>query len=217
MEDHQLINLDLMEASVVRRRLRQWSKGDERPVLPLITALQDKRYLIGVHINDPRWETNVCPLYYWAYRKVGSKKVYDYVFDSLPTLKVPLSQDDLRVHVRRIVNSEIDILVEDLNYFVFIEAKEAMPGQKIIFQDRGGVRQLVRQYLQGKILQKFLGKAFALAAIGANNAQPININLNEIERGLLQLVDEKKESLEVIDLSWPETIASVQTIQVMNK
>jgi len=202
-----------MEASVVRRRLHRWSKADEEAILPLITALQEKRRLPNVHIVEPRWETNVYPLYYWAYREVGKKKACDHVLASLPslfptsTISASIPQEELRPHMARMVNSEIDILVEDVDYFVFIEAKEATAGQKIRFQDKGGVRQLVRQYVQGKILEKLIEKVFALATIGANDAQVINISLNTTELALLQSVNDQSKSLEIIDLSWEPTTA----------
>lgn len=214
MDRYKLIGLDRTEASIVRRRLHQWSKADEQAIVPLIGALQQKQYLPKVHITEPRWETNVYPLYYWAHREVGSKKAYDHVFASLLNLStstVSVPQQELRIHVTRMVNSEIDILVEDVDYFVFIEAKEATARQKIKFQDKGGVRQLVRQYVQGKILETLTGKVFALAAIGANNAQAININLNTTELALLQLVGDERKSLEIIDLSWGPMIAAAQS------
>lgn len=221
MDRYRLIGLDQMEASIVRRRLHQWSKADEEAILPLITALQEKRYLSHVHIAEPRWETNVYPLYYWAYREVGKKGACDHVLASLPnlfptsTLSVP--QEELRLHLARMVNSEIDILVEDVDYFIFIEAKEATTGQKIKFQDKGGVRQLVRQYVQGRILEKLmeeefsLKKTFALATIGANNEQTIEIIPNPTEQALLLLIGDDKHLLKIPDLAWTQLSGSARS------
>lgn len=206
MDIYKLIGLDQMEASIVRRHLHRWCKADEEPILPLISTLQKKGQLSTVQIMAPRWETNVYPLYYWAHREVGKKKAYDHVIALLPslfpTLTYSIAQKELRPHVLRVINSEIDILVEDVHYFAFIEAKEAM-GQKIRFQDKGGVRQLIRQYIQGKILEKLTGKVFALATIGANQAQVMTVEkLSEVEHALLQLVRDERHSLEIVDLSW---------------
>jgi len=204
MDNHILIGLDQMEASVVRRRLRQWSKADQQTITPLITALHQGHYLPNVHLTEPRYETNVYPLYYyWAHhRQLSHREVYDRVFRSLPVQKVSIPEEHLRRHVARVVDSEIDLLVEDVKYFVFIEAKEAIPRRKIKFEKQGGVHQLVRQYVQGRILETLVGKQFALATIGANNAQPIKIPLNETEQVLLSLVGEERQLLEIPDLAW---------------
>ncbi len=119
----------------------------------------------------------------------------------------PLTGKDLLLHVTRVVNSEIDILVEDHDYFLFIEAKVPTPSGKVKFQNIGSVHQLVRQYIQGRILEKLIGKRFALAGVGANNAEPIRIDLGVTERALLSLINEDQQSLEIIDLSWPIAVA----------
>jgi len=189
-----------MEASIVRRYLHQWSKADEQAILPLLVALQQGQRLANVQIKEPRWETNVYPLYfYWAYhQKVVHKEVYERVFRSFSS--VP--EEQLRIHIDRIANSEIDILVEDVEYFVFIEAKIVAAGQKVKFENSSGVHQLVRQYVQGWLLAPLIGKTFALATLGANNAQPITIRLNETEQALVRLVGEEKQELKVPDLEW---------------
>jgi len=204
MEKHALIGLDQMEASVVRRRLHQWNKADEQAILPLIDALQRKQRLSNVQIKEPRWETNVYPLYYyWAHQHgLSPKEVYNRVFESLPTGKVPVPEGQLRAHVARVVDSEIDILVEDIEYFVFIEAKIVRQGRKVKFEN-GGIHQLVRQYVQGRILEELTGKTFELATIGATDKSEVTtIDLNDTELALLHLVGEKKQSLEVVGLSW---------------
>ncbi len=200
MDRYKLIDLDQMEASVVRRHLHRWNKADEQAITPLLTALQQERCLSKVHIREPRWETNVYPLYfYWAhYRKVPHKEVYERVLASLPRFCVA----DLRMHVARVADTEIDILVEDVEYFVFIEAKVPKEDQKVKFEKTGGVHQLVRQYVQGRILESLIGKTFALATIGANNAQTIEIRLNDKEQALVQLVGEERQRLEILDLAW---------------
>lgn len=206
---YKLIDLDQMEASVVRRRLRRWTKGDEQAIIPLIHALQRRQCLSNVRIVEPRYETNVYPLYfYWRCgQKVSHRQVYDRVFRILPTERLSMPKDELCSHVAHTVDSEVDILVEDVEYFVFIEAKEVAPGAKVKFEKKGDVHQLVSQYIQGKILEKVTSKTFALATIGANKGKPLEIPLNATERALLQLVHEDKATLPVIDLSWPSLTA----------
>lgn len=214
MSTYKLLGLDQAEASIVRRHLRGWKSGDEAGVMPLLVALQQQGALSGVRLVDPRWETNVYPLYYWAHREVGSKRAYRYVLEQVAAhfpaaASMPLADKDLLTHVTRLMNSEIDILVEDHDYFLFIEAKTPPPGGKVKFQTIDGVHQLARQYVQGRILEKIMmgGKRFALATVGANDAQPIRIDLGDTERALLRLVSEDRQVLEIIDLAWPAAVA----------
>src|SRR5512147_519405 len=97
-----LIGLDQMEASIVRRYLHQWSQEDEQAIRPFLEALQQQQCFTDVHIMEPRWETNVYPLYfYWAHHhKVPHKEVYERVRESLPEISVA----DLRMQVDRIAD-----------------------------------------------------------------------------------------------------------------
>ena len=212
MDNYKLIHLDQMEASIVRRRLLGRSKADQEVATALVHALQGKQCLSNIHITEPWYVTNVYPLYfYWAHdQHLKHREVYDRVFQLLPTDNFTMPKAELRPHVWRVADTEIDILVEDVEYFVFIEAKEPKPGHKVKFQNQGGVHQLVRQYVQGRILEKRISKTFALATIGANNGQMLEIKLNPTERALLQLIEEEKEVLQVIDLSWPSFIEVAQ-------
>lgn len=202
---HKLIDLDQMEASIVRRRLRQWTRADEEVITALIHALQRKQYLSNVRVIEPRYETHVYPLYfYWRHgQQVGHRQVYEQVFQRLPTNRFPMPQDELRAHVGHTVDSEVDILVEDVEYFIFIEAKEVEAGSKAKFEKKRGVHQLVSQYVQGKILQNMISKAFVLVTIGANKGETLEIKLNLAERALLQLVGDDQHALSVVDLTWP--------------
>ena len=211
-DSHKLIDLDQMEPSIVRPRLRRWSKADEEAVTALIHALQRKGYLSDVRVLEPRYETNVYPLYfYWQHgQKVSHRQVYDQVFQSLPTDELRMPPDELRAHVGHTVDSEVDILVEDTEYFVFIEAKEVAAGRKVKFEKKHGVHQLVSQYVQGRILQKMISKVFVLATIGANKGETLEIKLNSVERALLQFVGEDKDVLSVVDLTWPSGTVSAE-------
>ena len=206
-----LIDLDQMEASVVRRRLRSWTKTDERSIIPFIEALLQKENLANASVIGPRYETNVYPLYYyWRHgQKVSHKEVYNSVFKSLPPEKLSMLEPQARSHVGHTVDSEVDILVEDIDYFIFIEAKEVAPGRKAKFEKKGGVHQLVNLYVQGKILAKTISKPFFIATIGANKGERLELKLNPVEQALLQLVDESKVALSVFDLSWSLPNANV--------
>ena len=67
----------------------------------------------------------------------------------------------------------------------------------------GGVHQLVRQYLQGKLLEKMISKTFALATIGVNDGRDLEIELNDREVQMLSLVGSTGSTLSVVDLLWP--------------
>ena len=76
-------------------------------------------------------------------------------------------------------------------------------GQKAKFEQTGGVHQLVRQYLQGKLLEKMISKMFALATIGVNGGRDVEIELNDREVQMLNLVGATGTTLSVADLLWP--------------
>ena len=61
---------------------------------------------------------------------------------------------------------------------------------------------MVRQYIQGKILERLIRKPFALAMIGANNAESLRIVLDTTGQALLHLLEEERQSLEILDLLW---------------
>ena len=76
-------------------------------------------------------------------------------------------------------------------------------GKKAKFEKTGGVHQLVRQYLQGKLLEKMISKMFALATIGVNGGRDVEIALNDREVQMLNLVGATGTTLSVADLLWP--------------
>ncbi len=100
------------------------------------------------------------------------------------------------------VDSEIDILIEDAEYFIFIEAKTVALNGKVKFEKKRGVHQLVNQYIQGKIPEKLISKTFVLATVGANGGNTLALKLTEMEGKLISLVGEEKSILFVVDLSW---------------
>ncbi len=98
---YKLIDLDKMEQSVVRRRLRRWSKADQEVITSLIHAVQQKQNLsAALRILEPRYETNVYPLYYYCLRESGThRQAYDYVLKNLPAENDPMQMEELRAHV----------------------------------------------------------------------------------------------------------------------
>jgi hypothetical protein len=214
---YKLINLDKDESSIVRRALYQRSQAGEQAIRRLVLAIQDEHGLPDARIMKPCWWANAWPLLYWAkdQRAAGSTEVYgpilDFLLEGVPTSDLSLPRDLLRPAV---VDCEIDILVEDSDYFAFLEVKISTPDEQARFPfhrnricvkgEYYSVHQMVRQYVQGRMLQKkrlLPHKTFALATVGAHNEQPSEIELNGTERELLGLVGEgDKESLVIIDL-----------------
>jgi hypothetical protein len=210
MTTYDLIGRDRMEQSIVRRALHLWSKADEQVILPLVRSILQKYRLSHVRVREPRWETNVYPLYYWAHAQNRSTSVYGHVMELLierfSTTATP--EGSLRGQLLNLINSEIDILIEDTDYFLFAEAKVPNVSGKVRFEKSNGVHQLVCQYVQGKILEKLLGKRFLLAALGANKGEWIVLKLSKTEQALLRLVDEERISLEVPDIAWSTLTAA---------
>ena len=120
------IDIDQMEPSIVRRRLRRWTEADGAAIAPLVVGLQNKGVLPGIQIQKPRYETNVYPLYYyWSHTKgLPHTQVYSRIVESFHTYPDPAPDNSLISHIQRIGDTEIDILIEDREYFVFVEAKE---------------------------------------------------------------------------------------------
>ena len=130
-------------------------------------------------------------------------QVYARIVESFQRYLGTTPDESLIPHIHRIANTEIDILIEDCEYFVFVEAKNVPEGKKPKFETTGGVHQLVRQYLQGKLLEKVISKTFALATIGVNSGSDVEIELNDLEARMLNLVGVTATTHSVVDLLWP--------------
>lgn len=203
MEGYRLIDLDQMEESVVRRRLRRWSKADQEAITPIVQSLLTASCLDSVDIVEPVYETNVYPLfYYWTnHKRIRRMEVGNLLFQELSTNGTIYSV--LQEPLSKVIDTEIDILVEDLTYFAFIEVKQPSIGRRATFQKQGGIHQLVKQYVQGKILERSISKTFCFGTMGANNGQALELTLNPNERALLQLVHDDRQTLSVPDIAWP--------------
>ena len=118
---------------------------------------------------------------------------------SLSGFSPPL--EDIYKRIGTIADAEIDLLVEDIGYFILIEAKKPLlPGQKPVFGQRYGLHQLVRQYLQGLFLAKVTQKDFLMATIGTGLEAPYE--LTGLEKGYLKAFGKDIQSLTLPDFNW---------------
>jgi len=98
-----------------------------------------------------------------------------------------------------IANTEIDLLIEDDDYFIFVEAKDPPEGRPARFQIKDGVHQLVLQYAEGLFLAKKIKKKFFLATLGTK----INYhNLTPKDQTLLAVLGDSTRQLKFCDLPW---------------
>jgi hypothetical protein len=179
-------------------------------VRPLIHEILGRHNRQDLEIVEPKFEISVYPLYYYYYDERTKKEkggVYRHIFDEykrlfadvIPTL--PSSKlDELSKLLEHVANAEIDLLIEDHNYFVFVEAKLTGAGQKPKFEKGKGIHQLVRQYVQGRLLERAVRKEFLIATIGAGGSRPLM--LDESEELLLRAVGEKREDFKIHDCPW---------------
>ena len=195
-DNYQLIGKDQMEPSILNRRLRPWQSGDadraQSLVQGVLTAYGQKQWL-----GDPfRWETSVFPLFYFTKtHNIPSKAVYERIFEwaghpsdqKKPTIETMLGP---------VADAEVDLLIESANYFMFIEAKK--PGEKARFQpnkeEYGAIHQLVRQFVQGRLLASQIDKAFMLATLGASDGDFVQVELREGDGRLLQAVEQSEKN-----------------------
>ena len=210
---NKLIAPDGSEPNYVRRRLL---RTDPALIKPLLESLQQRGGpLEGVRIDKPEYTTNAWPLYVYCCGTDDwppAKLVYDQVTLLLRNEKAAQSVDEDRLNmlVQGLANTEIDILVEDTDYFVFIEAKKMRPGDKPRFGRKSDVHQLVWQHAQGKLLERAMKKdgghkRFALATIGAySDGKEHEVPLTQAARELLQLVGDDRTTLSVVGIPWPQ-------------
>ena len=106
-----------------------------------------------------------------------------------------------------VADAEVDLLIESANYFMFIEAKK--PGKKARFQrnkkEYGAIHQLVRQFVQGRLLASQINKTFMLATLGASDGDSVQAELREGDRRLLKVVEQSEQDFPFPDMpnvSW---------------
>jgi len=162
MINYHLVGVDQMEASKLRRKLdpiEPWDNAKSERVKPVIAYIANS---FGVDIvpSEPRWENSIYPLYYLyaGKNRVNTNAIYAKMRDDyialFPGLDRTCSTDQLTAFIGDIANTEIDLLIEDVDYFIFVEAKDPPDGKSAIFQKRHGVHQLVLQYAEGLFLAR---------------------------------------------------------------
>ena len=195
-DSYQLIGKDQMEPSILIRRLRPWQSGDADSAQSLVQGVL-AAYRHNEWLCDPfRWEASVHPLFYFAKGRdnIPIKAVDERIFkwaghpsdQKKPTIEKMLGP---------VANAEVDLLIESANYFMFIEAKK--PGEKARFspskEEYGKVHQLVRQFVEGRLLASQIDKTFMLATLGASDGNFVQVELSEGDRRLLQAVGQSSE------------------------
>ena len=220
MSAYKLLELDRDEKTIIRRALYRESRAGEQAIAEIFSRIRRAHTPSNARLIKPRWETSVHPLYFWAYSETkcepgkggNFRACFDHVVEKLPKIYCEELREPFWYTV---VDCEIDILVEDAEFFLFLEAKIPVRGTDIDwYKSKQGVHQLVHQYVQGSLIKKFVvpEKEFALATIGANNAEPHNIQLNATERKLMALVDYNGDSLSIPDFSLEVLTSSTSAV-----
>ena len=192
-DSYRLIGKDRMEPSILLRKLRPWRTKDADRAKSLVRAVLDK-YKHNAWRCDPfRWETSVYPLFYFAKdRDMPIKAAYERVFGWASPPPDEIANPSLKAMLGPVANAEVDLLIESAHYFIFIEAKlRKKSGAKPRFQrnkeEYGSTHQLVRQFVQGRILASRINKEFMLATLGASDEGSIQVELRECDKRLLNL------------------------------
>ena len=159
--------------------------------------------------SDPfRWETSVFPLFYFTKtRDILSKAVYERIFEWAGQPSDAIENPSIKKMLGPVADAEVDLLIESANYFMFIEAKK--PGETVRFQrnkkEYGAIHQLVRQFVQGRLLASQINKTFMLATLGASDGDFVQVELRDGERRLLKVVGQRGEDFPFPDMpnfSW---------------
>ena len=172
---------------------------------PLINEILSNCGRNDLKIENPRWETNVYPLYYYFYDgRKGPKSVFVRIFEEYQHLfsgvTTSLNRDEQYKYISTVADAEIDLLIEDTAYFIFVEAKNPLSGKKAKFQRGYGLHQLVSQYVAGTFLEKAINKKFLISTLGVNTS--VRLELNEAEKSLLRAVGEERAQLKFNDYPW---------------
>jgi hypothetical protein len=196
-----------MEATKLRRKLDPidpWDTAKSERVKPVIAEIANSCEG-GITPTEPRWEHGVYPLYY-LYRRDSHdslstvcNRICDDYITLFPELKDKFTPDELTKFADEIANTEVDLLIEDVDYFIFVEAKNPPDGKLPKFQMKRGVHQLVFIYAEGLFLARKIKKRFLLATLGAKMT---SYNLTPADQTLLALLGDTSKELKFCDLSW---------------
>jgi hypothetical protein len=205
MTEYRLVGVDQMEATKLRRKLEEpWSFEKSNRAKPVIAEIA-KTCDVGLTPTEPRWEHGVYPLYYMYRRDPGdtlnvvcSRILQDYN-ELYAEIKDDHPRDELTTLAADIANTEVDLLIEDVDYFVFVEAKDPPDGKLPRFQMRRGLHQLTLIYAQGLFLARKINKRFVLATLGTGIT---SYSLREADKKLLACLGDTSDGLTFCDLSW---------------
>ena len=212
-DSYQLVGKDQMEPSILNRRLRPWRPEDDSRTQSLVQGVL-AAYEHNEWLSDPfRWETSVFPLFYFTKtRDIPSKAVYERIFEwaghpSDHSENLSIENPSIEKMLGPVADAEVDLLIESANYFMFIEAKK--PSEKARFQrnkkEYGAIHQLVRQFVQGRLLASRINKTFMLATLGASDGDFVQVELREGDVRLLKVVEQSEEDFPFPDMpnfSW---------------
>ena len=215
-DSYQLVGKDQMEPSILNRRLRQWRPEDDSRTQSLVQGVL-AAYKHNEWLSDPfRWETSVFPLFYFTKtRDIPSKAVYERIFEwaghpSDHSENLSIENPSIEKMLGPVADAEVDLLIESANYFMFIEAKvRQKSGEKARFhrnkKEYGAIHQLVRQFVQGRLLASRINKTFMLATLGASDGDFVHVELRDGDRRLLKVVGQRGKDFpfpEMPNFSW---------------
>jgi len=196
-----------MEATKLRRKLDPidpWDTAKSERVKPVIAEIASTCDG-GITPRAPRWEHGVYPLYYLykqdsrdSLRMICEKICNDYGM-LFPECNGNCPPNELSEFISYIANTEVDLLIEDVEYFIFVEAKNPPDGKLPKFEMKRGVHQLVWIYAEGPFLSRKIKKQFALATLGTKMT---SYDLTPAEQTLLAIFGDKRKKLTFCDLSW---------------
>ena len=202
---YRLIDKDQMEPSILLRTLRPWRREDADSAKLLVRDVLKAYEHNGWRSDWFKWNTSVFPLFYFAKdRDMPIKAVYERIFDWAGHPSDEIAKPSLKTMLGPVANAEVDLLIESANYFIFIEAKK--PDKKARFsrnkKEYGATHQLVRQFVQGRILASRINKEFMLATLTRDEGS-IRVELSESDKRLLEVVEQSgQEFLDVLNFSW---------------
>ena len=205
-DSYQLIGKDQMEPSILLRRLRRWRPEDADGAKPLVHAVLDEYERNGWRRDRFKWDTSVYPLFYFITKAqdMPTKAVYERVFDLAGHPSDEIEEPSLQKILGPVADAEVDLLIESAHYFIFIEAKK--PDKKARFsrnkEECGATHQLIRQFVQGRLLAGQINKEFMLATL-THDEGPIRVELSERDKRLLEVVGQSgQEFPDVPNFSW---------------